>query len=45
MSTLLDDFNMYYRSVLTDGRQRIMQILNDDQRHKFEQILQQRKTE
>ena len=45
MSTLLDDFNTYYRSVLSDGRQRIMQILNDNQRHKFEQILQQRKSE
>ena len=40
MSTLLDDFSIYYRSVLSDGKSRILQILNDDQRHKFELILQ-----
>jgi len=42
MESILDDFTQYYRNVLADGKSRIMQILNDDQRKKFEQILQER---
>jgi len=43
ISTVLDDFNHYYVTVLTDGKSRILHILSDDQRHKFEHILQERK--
>jgi hypothetical protein len=39
MESILDDFTQYYRTVLADGKSRIMQILNEDQRRKFEQIL------
>jgi hypothetical protein len=42
MESILDDFSSYYRTVLADGKSRILQILNDDQRKKFEQILQER---
>lgn len=41
METILDDFAKYYRTVLSDGKTRIMQILNDGQRRKFEQLLQE----
>ena len=41
MESILDDFSQYYRTVLTDGKSRIMQILNEDQRKKFEQLLLQ----
>jgi hypothetical protein len=41
MESILDDFSTYYRNVMADGKSRIMQILNDEQRHKFEQLLQQ----
>ena len=43
ISSVLDDFNTYYRTVLSEGKARILHILSDDQRHKFEQILQERK--
>jgi hypothetical protein len=41
MKSILDDFSQYYRTVLSDGRDRILQILNDDQKHKFERLLQE----
>ncbi len=41
MESLLDDFAMYYRTVLSDGKARIMQILNEDQRKKFQQLMQE----
>jgi len=42
MQSILKDFWDYYRTVLSDGKSRIEQILNEDQRRKFEQILQER---
>jgi DNA-directed RNA polymerase sigma subunit (sigma70/sigma32) len=39
METILDDFAKYYTTVLSDGKSRIMQILNDDQKKKFEQMM------
>jgi DNA-directed RNA polymerase sigma subunit (sigma70/sigma32) len=39
MESILDDFAKYYTTVLSDGKSRIMQILNDDQRKKFEKML------
>ena len=42
MRSILTDFWDYYRTVLSDGKSRIEQILNEDQRRKFERILQER---
>jgi DNA-directed RNA polymerase sigma subunit (sigma70/sigma32) len=39
MESILDDFAKYYTTVLSDGKSRIMQILNDDQKKKFEQMV------
>src|SRR6185369_11106662 len=41
MQSVLDDFWQYYRTVLTDGKQRVEALLNAEQRKKFEQLLQQ----
>ncbi len=41
MESILDDFSLYYRTVLSDGKTRIMQILNDEQKQKFERLLQE----
>ena len=40
MQSILNDFWQYYRSVLSDSKSRVEQILNDDQRRKFEHMLQ-----
>lgn len=40
LKSVLDDFSHYYDNVLADGNSRIMQILNEDQRRKFERMLQ-----
>jgi Spy/CpxP family protein refolding chaperone len=42
MRSILTDFWDYYRTVLSDGKSRIEQILTDEQRRRFEQILQER---
>ena len=39
MQTILDDFVVYYRTVLANGKSRILQILNEDQKQKFSQML------
>jgi hypothetical protein len=39
MTVILDDFAMYYRNVLSDGKARILRILNDDQKRKFDRLL------
>lgn len=36
---VLDDFTMYYKSVLSDGKTRILKILSDEQRKKFEKLM------
>ncbi len=41
MQTILNDFWQYYRSVLSESKQRIEQVLNQEQRVKFERMLQQ----
>ena len=43
LETILDDFAKYYRTVLSDGKTRIMQILTDDQKQKFDRLLQTQK--
>jgi hypothetical protein len=42
MESILDDFSTYYRNVLADGKSRIFQILDDDQRRRFERMLQEK---
>src|SRR5215831_8614353 len=41
MQSVLNDFWQYYRTVLTDGKQRVEALLNDQQKQKFEKMLQQ----
>lgn len=43
LTSILDDFSRYYDNVLADGNSRIMQILNPEQRRKFEQMLRDHK--
>lgn len=40
LTSILDDFSHYYDNVLADGNSRIMQILNPDQRRRYEQMLE-----
>ena len=42
LDSILDDFAKYYTTVLSDGKSRIMHILNDEQKKKFERMLQVR---
>ena len=42
MESILDDFAKYYQTVLSDGKARIFNILNDDQKRKFEKLLKER---
>lgn len=39
LSMILDDVAKYYDNVLSDGQTRVMQILNEKQKAKFEKIL------
>jgi hypothetical protein len=41
IKTILNDFWQYYRSVLSESKYRVEQLLNEEQRQKFEKILQQ----
>lgn len=41
MQSVLNDFWQYYRTVLSDGKQRVEALLTDEQRQKFEKMLQQ----
>jgi hypothetical protein len=43
MQSVLNDFWQYYRTVLSDSRSRIEQILTEEQRVKFERMLQEKK--
>jgi len=40
MQSVLNDFWQYYRTVLSDGKQRVEALLNDEQKQKFEKMLQ-----
>jgi Spy/CpxP family protein refolding chaperone len=40
MQSILNDFWQYYRSVLSDSKSRVEQILTVEQRRKFERMLQ-----
>jgi uncharacterized membrane protein len=39
--SILNDFWDYYRTVLSDGKVRVEQVLNEQQRKKFERLLQE----
>ncbi len=41
MESILNDFWQYYRSVLSESKLRVEQLLNEPQRRKFERMLQQ----
>jgi len=41
MATILDDFATYYRNVLSDGKGRILRILNPEQQKKLNQLLEE----
>ncbi len=41
IQSVLNDFWQYYRTVLSDSKQRVEQLLNEQQRKKFEELLQQ----
>ncbi len=41
MESVLNDCWMYYRTVLSDSKSRVEQILTDEQRRKFERLLQE----
>jgi hypothetical protein len=43
IQTVLNDFWQYYRTVLSDSKQRVEQLLTDEQRVKFEKMLQQQR--
>jgi hypothetical protein len=42
MESILTDFWQYYRTVLSDSKAKVEQILNEEQRRKFERILAER---
>src|ERR1035438_6542460 len=44
MESILNDFWQYYRTVLSESKTRVEQILNEEQRKKFERILQERQS-
>ncbi len=39
IALILDDFNKYYDNVLAEGHERIIQVLNPEQRRKFEKMV------
>jgi hypothetical protein len=41
IKTALDDFSRYYQDVLATGKTSIYKILNDQQRRKFDQLMNQ----
>lgn len=43
MAVIVNDFGVYYRNVLSDGKARILRILNDDQKRKFDKLLEEQK--
>ncbi|HYA18684.1 MAG TPA: hypothetical protein VEF06_14525 [Bryobacteraceae bacterium] len=43
LTSILDDFSRYYDNVLADGNTRIMQILNPEQKRRFERMLREHK--
>ena len=42
IESILEDFAMYYQTVLSDGKARIFSVLNEDQKRKFKEMLKDR---
>jgi Spy/CpxP family protein refolding chaperone len=40
VDSVLDDFGRYYDNLMADGQTRIRQILNPEQRRKFDELIQ-----
>ncbi len=43
LTSILDDFTRYYGDLLADGNTRIVQILNADQKRKYERMIAEHK--
>jgi len=43
LTSILDDFAHYYDNLLADGNSRVMQILNPDQKLKYERMIRAHK--
>jgi len=43
LTSILDDFSRYYNNLLADGNTRIIQILDADQKKKFDQMMAEHK--
>ena len=43
LTSILDDFSRYYDYLLADGNSRVMQILNADQKVKYERMIRAHK--
>lgn len=41
VTSVLDDFSTYYDNLLADGKSRILQILDPEQKKRFAQLLQE----
>jgi len=39
LTSILDDFSRYYNDLSADGNTRILQILNEEQKRKFEKMI------
>lgn len=39
LEAVLDDFGMYYRNVVSEIKPRILRILDEDQKRKFDKLL------
>jgi hypothetical protein len=43
LTSILDDFAHYYDNLLADGNTRVLLILNDEQKRRYEQMIQRHK--
>jgi hypothetical protein len=43
LTSVLDDFSRYYDNLLSDGNSRVLQILNPDQKRKYEKMMRDHK--
>ncbi len=43
MTAVVDDFGLYYQNVLREGKARILRILNEDQKRKFDKLLDEQR--
>lgn len=44
LNSILDDFGRYYDNLMADGQTRIREILNDEQRRKFDRMIAERRS-